>query len=158
MIDTVFNKLSENLPDISEQQIKHAEDELKTNEVTCDNIQSVHIMVFHVFMLCYQPSYCYLFSAALTELVYWSDNNQSPHHGVNGYGEFPKAAFNRKITMFINNNLFRVYANWTSKGGGTQNAHEITTIKEIGERSGEEVGLQMKTALVGRQVRMAVER
>ena len=27
---TVFNKLTENLPDISEQQIKHAEDELKT--------------------------------------------------------------------------------------------------------------------------------
>lgn len=46
-IDTVFNKLTENLPDISEQQIKHAEDKLKTNEVTCDNIQSVEIMLFY---------------------------------------------------------------------------------------------------------------
>ena len=77
-----------------------------------------------------------------------------------GYGEFPKAAFNRKITMFINNNLFNtsINANWTSKGEGKQNAHEIPTIKEIGERRGEEAGVQMKTALVGRQVRMAVER
>ena len=34
--DTVFNKLNDNLPVISEQQIKHAKDELKTNEITCD--------------------------------------------------------------------------------------------------------------------------
>ena len=51
-IDTVFNKLTENLPDISEQQIKHVEDELKTNEVTCDNIQSIEIMVFYNCVTC----------------------------------------------------------------------------------------------------------
>lgn len=51
-IDTVFNKLTENLPDISEQQIKHAKDDLKTNEVTCDNIQSVDIMVFYNCITC----------------------------------------------------------------------------------------------------------
>lgn len=45
--DTVFNKLTENLPEISEKQIKRAKDELKTNEITCDNIQSVDIMVFY---------------------------------------------------------------------------------------------------------------
>ena len=50
--DTVFNKLTENLPNISEQQIKNAEDELKTNEVTCDNIQSVDIMVFYNCVTC----------------------------------------------------------------------------------------------------------
>ena len=44
--DTVFNKLTENLPEISEKQIKRAKDELKTNKITCDNIQSVDIMVF----------------------------------------------------------------------------------------------------------------
>ena len=97
-------------------------------------------------------NYCNFFSAALIELVCWSDNNQSPRHGVNSCGEFPKAAFNRKVTTFINNNLFMsIIANWTSKGEGKQNAHEITTIKEIGERRGEKAGVQMKTALVGRQ-------
>lgn len=45
--DTVFNKLTENLPEISEKQIKRAKDELKTNEITCNNIQSVDIMVFY---------------------------------------------------------------------------------------------------------------
>ena len=50
--DAVFNKLTENLPNISEQQIKHAEDELNTNEVTCDNIQSVDIMVFYNCVTC----------------------------------------------------------------------------------------------------------
>ena len=45
--DTVFNKLTENLPEISEKQIKRAKDKLKTNEITCDNIQSVDIMVFY---------------------------------------------------------------------------------------------------------------
>lgn len=92
-----------------------------------------------------------MLSPALIELVYWSDNNQSPRHGVNSYGEFPKATFNRKITMFINNNLFTsINANWTSKGEGKQNPHKITTIKEIGERPWEEAGIQMKTALVRR--------
>lgn len=51
-IDTVFKKLTENLPDISEQQIKHAKDEIKTNEITCDNIQSVDLMVFYNCMTC----------------------------------------------------------------------------------------------------------
>ena len=50
--DTVFNKLTENLPVISEQQIKHAKDELKTNEITCDNIQSVDIMMFYNCVTC----------------------------------------------------------------------------------------------------------
>ena len=51
-IDTVFGKLTENLPNISEQQITHAKDELKTNEITCDNIQSVDIMVFYNCVTC----------------------------------------------------------------------------------------------------------
>ena len=50
--DTVFNKLTENLPEISEKQIKRAKDELKTNEITCDNIQSVDIMVFYNCVTC----------------------------------------------------------------------------------------------------------
>ena len=50
--DTVFNKLTEKLPEISEKQIKHAKDELKTNEITRDNIQSVDIMVFYNCVSC----------------------------------------------------------------------------------------------------------
>ena len=50
--DTVFNKLTENLPEISEKQIKRAKDELKTNEITFDNIQSVDIMVFYNCVTC----------------------------------------------------------------------------------------------------------
>ena len=46
-IDTVFKKLTENLPHISEQNIKDAKDELKTNEVISENIQTVDIMVFY---------------------------------------------------------------------------------------------------------------
>ena len=48
--------------------------------------------------------------------------------------------------MFINDNLcMSINGHWTSKGEGKQNAHEMTTIKEIGERRGEEAGIQMKT-------------
>ena len=50
--DTVFNKLTENLPEISEKQIKRAKDELKTNEITCDNIQNVNIIVFYNCVTC----------------------------------------------------------------------------------------------------------
>ena len=50
--DTVFNKLTENLPEISEKQIKRAKDELKTNEITYDNIQSVDIMAFFNCVTC----------------------------------------------------------------------------------------------------------
>ena len=51
-IDTVFKKLTENLPHISEQEIKDAKDELKTNEVTCENVQTVDIMVFYNCLSC----------------------------------------------------------------------------------------------------------
>ena len=50
--DTVFNKLTEILPIISEQQIKHAKDKLKTNEITCNNMQCVDIMVFYNCVTC----------------------------------------------------------------------------------------------------------
>ena len=51
-IDAVFKKLTENLPHISEQEIKDAKDELKTNEITCENIQTVDIMVFYNCLTC----------------------------------------------------------------------------------------------------------
>ena len=38
---TVFNKLNENLPRISQQKIKDPKEKLKTKEITSDNIQSV---------------------------------------------------------------------------------------------------------------------
>ena len=52
MTDTVFNKLNENLPHISRQKIKDPKEELKTKEITCDNIQSVDITVFYNCVTC----------------------------------------------------------------------------------------------------------
>ena len=40
------------MPHISEQEIKDAKDELKTNEVTCENVQTVDIMVFYNCLSC----------------------------------------------------------------------------------------------------------
>ena len=51
-IDTVFKKLTENLLHISEQEIKDAGDKLKTNAITCENIQTVDIMVFYNCLTC----------------------------------------------------------------------------------------------------------
>ena len=53
-IDIVFKKLTENVPHISEQEIKDAKDKLKTNEVTCEKIQTVDIMVFYNCLTCSQ--------------------------------------------------------------------------------------------------------
>ena len=50
--DTVFTNLNENLPHISQQKIKDAKEELKTKEITCDNIQSVDITVFYNCVTC----------------------------------------------------------------------------------------------------------
>ena len=45
--DTAFNKLTENLPLIPQRKIKDTKEEIKTNEITCDHIQSVDITVFY---------------------------------------------------------------------------------------------------------------
>ena len=45
--DTAFNKLTENLPLIPQLKIKDTKEEIKTNEITCDHIQSVDITVFY---------------------------------------------------------------------------------------------------------------
>ena len=45
--DTAFNKLTENLPLIAQRKIKDTKEEIKTNKITCDHIQSVNITVFY---------------------------------------------------------------------------------------------------------------
>lgn len=48
----MFNKLTENLLHISQQKIKDAKEKLKTNKITCDNIQSLDITVFYNCVTC----------------------------------------------------------------------------------------------------------
>ena len=47
MTDTAFNKLTENLPLIPQRKSKDTKEEIKTNKITCDHIQSVDITVFY---------------------------------------------------------------------------------------------------------------
>ena len=47
MTDTPFNKFAENLSLIPQRNIKDTKEEIKTNEITGDHIQSVDITVFY---------------------------------------------------------------------------------------------------------------